>query len=514
MENKTNTLFSHHQGSSLSTRTAKNLLYSIAGFVWPIFLLLFSIPYFIHKLGAEQYGIWVLLMSTVGMMGVLNFGIGDALVKFISEYNEKNDLCSVNYFVGNSFFIYLIISVIVVFLGLFALPYFVSFLGIKESYKEISSFVLRIAIFGFVFNMLLINALAIFRAIQRYDISSKVTMITNTIKTLSMITILYLGFGLKGMVIANVGGIIVGLLLTLILLTRVAPEINLRLSFNIEVMKKIFGFSFYSFLMGISNIIKANVGNILVGRYLGAEYVPYLSVPRQVSVKILEAVSSLATVFFPVFSSLNGANELDKIKSIFNDASKFIGILGLVIGATMFAFSYSFLKIWINPEFAAIANLPFRILIIGFTFASAAAVAYFYLLGSGHIKVAATVQALSMLLTLGLGLILTPVHGIIGISISYTVANLILTIYIYYSAKNIWFRNWFAQVLRIYICSTASSVLAAILITWFVQMKINTFLNLFLYAALFAMILIILNMSLDRHFLLNYLKIRSSLKSL
>lgn len=499
MENNTNTFSPHHRGSSLPKRIAENSFFSLASFVWPIFLLIISIPYFIHKLGAEQYGIWVLLISTVGMMGVLNLGIGDALVKFVSEYYAQKDLRAVNYFVGNSFLIYSMISTVVVFLGFFALPHCVVFLGVKQPYVETAVFILRIAIFGFVINMLTMNALAIFKAIQRYDISSKVTMLTNTIKTVAMITLLYLGFGLKGMVIANVGGITLGLILTVFLLKRYVPEVSLRVSFNIEVMRKIFGFSCYSFLMGLSNIIKANVGNILVGRFLGPEYVPYLSVTRQVSVKILEGVSSVATVLFPLFSSLNGVSQIVQIKSLFVHASKFITILGFTIGTTMFIFSNAILTIWISEEFAAAANLPFRLLTIGFTFASTAAIAYYFLMGTGHIKVVATVQTLSMLLTLALGLLLVPIYGVVGVSIAYTVANIIPNMYVYYAAKTLWFRDWPTQILRIYLRVTASSVLATTLVVWILPVEIDTFVYLFLYASLFAVLLIILNMSMDKH---------------
>lgn len=506
-------LFSpHHQSSGLARRTAKNSFYSLAGFLWPIFLLFFRIPYFIHKLGTEQYGIWVLLISTVGMMGFLNLGIGNTLVKFISEYHAKKDLYTVNNIVGNSFFIYSMISIAVVSVGFFVLPHFIGFIGIKEPYREVGGFVLRIAVFGFVINLLMMNALAIFQALQRYDVSSKVTMATNTIQTLAMITMLHLGLGLEGMVIAYVGGMTAGLMLTLILLKRFAPEISLRPSFNIETMRKIFGFSFYSFLMGVSGTIKANVGNILVGRFLGAEFVPYLSVPLQVSRQILGAIRSLTMVLFPVFSSLKEANEIEKIKKIFIDASKLVATLGFTIGATMFIFSQSILSIWISPEFAAIANLPFRILIVSFMFALTATIPYFFLMGSGHIKVTAAVQGLSMLLTLGLGIILVPIHGIVGISISYAIATMVLTIYVYYAAKILWLRNWSTQILRIYMRAIISLVLATILFFRLATVEVNTFLYLLLYVVLFAVTLLIFNIVLDKDLFWKCLKINRSLK--
>jgi O-antigen/teichoic acid export membrane protein len=493
-----------YQSSKIAGRTIKNSLYSVASFIWPLLLLLFSVPYFIHKLGTEQYGLWVLIMSTIGTMGVLNLGISDALIKFVSEYHAKKDFVTLNRIIGNTFLIYSLISVVVILVGLFILPHFIGFIGIKESHRKLAVFVLRIAIFGFVINLFMTNALSILKAFQRYDIPSKIEMVTNTIKIIGMMALLYLGFSLKEMAFAYVTSMAVGLMLILAFLKRNMPEISLMPSFNSGTIKMIFGFSIYSFLMGISGIIKYNVGNILVGRFLGVGYVPYFSVPLQVSTQILGAMRSLTTVSFPLFSSLRGVNKADTVKNIFVDASKLITALGFGIGGTIFLFSHNILSIWINPEFAAIANNPFKIMIIGFIFALTASVPYFFLMGSGYIKITASIQGLSMFLVLVLGPILVSMYGIVGISVSYTIATMILAIYVYYATRILWPKYWLNQIIKIYIRATISLFLVSTLFLCIGTVEAKTFLHLLLYASLFALILLVVNILLDKGFYWKY----------
>src|SRR5574341_1570717 len=180
----------------LPTKTIKNSIYSFLGFVWPLILFFFSIPYFIHKLGMEGYGIWVLIISIIGTLGILNFGIGDALIKYVSEYHSKADTKTVNKVVGNSFLIYSFISAIILVVGIFGFQFFLSFFNIKENYKELVGFVFRVATLGFVINLFTYNALSILKGLQRYDISSKITIFSDSVKILGMVLMLYLGFGL------------------------------------------------------------------------------------------------------------------------------------------------------------------------------------------------------------------------------------------------------------------------------------------------------------------------------
>jgi hypothetical protein len=121
------------------------------------------------------------------------------------------------------------------------------------------------------------------------------------------------------------------------------------------------------------------------------------------------------------------------------------------------------------------------------------------------------VQGLSMLSTLGLGIILAPIHGIIGISISYAIATMILTVYVYYAVRIIWLRNWLTQILKIYARGVLSFFLATILFIQLVTVEVNTFLHLFLYVALLAAILLAFNIVLDKNFFWKYLRITSRL---
>ena len=65
--------------------TAANTFMKISHYV--IAFLMF--PFIIRHVGVEDYGIYLLVGAFVGYFGLLDFGVGSALVKYVAEYNAK-----------------------------------------------------------------------------------------------------------------------------------------------------------------------------------------------------------------------------------------------------------------------------------------------------------------------------------------------------------------------------------------------------------------------------------------
>ena len=58
------------------------------------------LPVILHSLGQEQYGLWLLITSMTGYLGLMNLGIPMASVHFIAKYDAQKvytyfgELCS------------------------------------------------------------------------------------------------------------------------------------------------------------------------------------------------------------------------------------------------------------------------------------------------------------------------------------------------------------------------------------------------------------------------------------
>jgi O-antigen/teichoic acid export membrane protein len=64
---------------------------SYARFVVAIGAVVFVTPVIIERVGLEAYGIWALVLATVGLLGLMDFGLATSAVKFIAERTGDAD---------------------------------------------------------------------------------------------------------------------------------------------------------------------------------------------------------------------------------------------------------------------------------------------------------------------------------------------------------------------------------------------------------------------------------------
>ena len=82
---------SNVQTMSSAVRVAGNSLWSILGWFGALLLGFIASPILIRLLGRDEYGLMALLNTILMPMGLLDFGIGEATVKYVSESVGKKD---------------------------------------------------------------------------------------------------------------------------------------------------------------------------------------------------------------------------------------------------------------------------------------------------------------------------------------------------------------------------------------------------------------------------------------
>lgn len=70
---------------------ARNSLYNIITQVLVSVAAVVSIPTVVHGIGEEQFGLLTMIWLVVGYFSVLDFGVGQASIKFLSEQFARGD---------------------------------------------------------------------------------------------------------------------------------------------------------------------------------------------------------------------------------------------------------------------------------------------------------------------------------------------------------------------------------------------------------------------------------------
>src|SRR5574340_1605995 len=75
-------------GRTLARNTALNL----AGRVAPLVVAIVTVPYVIHHLGPDRYGLLSLAWIVVGYFALFDLGIGPATTKFVAELLGRGEI--------------------------------------------------------------------------------------------------------------------------------------------------------------------------------------------------------------------------------------------------------------------------------------------------------------------------------------------------------------------------------------------------------------------------------------
>src|ERR1700722_11768734 len=91
---------------------AGNAFYGIAEYIALPAAMMLAAPYFVHHLGIQQFGVWMLVSAIVGSMGTLSTGFGAATVKYVSSSRGQKDPVGVERVVRTTLTINLLLGAI------------------------------------------------------------------------------------------------------------------------------------------------------------------------------------------------------------------------------------------------------------------------------------------------------------------------------------------------------------------------------------------------------------------
>src|SRR5713226_5656046 len=91
---------------STPRRMLLNTLSNYAGKVYTLGVWFFLTPFIVHQLGPNDYGLWVLIGSVAAYGALLEFGIANAITKYVAEYLARNQPAEAGRLVATALWLY------------------------------------------------------------------------------------------------------------------------------------------------------------------------------------------------------------------------------------------------------------------------------------------------------------------------------------------------------------------------------------------------------------------------
>src|SRR5688500_489171 len=176
----------------------RNSIWTFLEFALYPLLMIIATPVFINRLGIEMYGLWMLINTITLAINALNIGVGDTNIRLISKYRAEDNHAMIHKVFHYNFSLSIFLFFAAVALGLL----FYTFVFISVFYKgddlAFASLVLLLAYSATVIKFVEIAVVSVFKAFERFDISSRLVLLSKNSVMAVNILLIYLGYGLVG----------------------------------------------------------------------------------------------------------------------------------------------------------------------------------------------------------------------------------------------------------------------------------------------------------------------------
>lgn len=416
-----------NEEKATSTKIVKNTVWMYTGFAFNTLIALLITPYIIRNLGVDAYGVFAIVSVVIGYISLIEFGIGNSLIKFIAEYNVKKDYIQINKIISTAFVLYLVLGAIGCGFILVLTDFFVnSLFHIPANLNDITKFVFIITAITFFYSFVFGVFSNIITGLQRFDIKNKIQIIMRVISAAASILVLWLGYGLSEFVIVTALFGVIGITINIIIAKRLMPEICLIPKyFDIRLIKIIASFSFAIFISNMIGTVMFNIDKLLIGIFLPIEQVTIYTIGATLSLMVFSLSAQIAPSILPAASELDAKNNKNAIKELILRGTKFSVMLSTPLVIILFTLAHPIVKFWMGSDFEMSAYI-LQILALGFFVNTFTHVLTPTLVGTGNVKIYAYYAIISIIMNISLSIILLLKIGVLGAALGTSITMIIL----------------------------------------------------------------------------------------
>lgn len=260
-------------------------------------------PIMIRILGQSEYGLFSLSNSLIGYLGVLDFGIGNAIVRYSAQYRALGNKDKEANLYGMFITIYSFLSFLVIIAGSFLVGNVQLFFSGSLSLQELNR--IKIMLVLMIFNLAISFPFGIFSSVilahEHFIFPKIIAIIRQLINPLVMLPLLLMGYGSIGL---TIGTTILNIIFIIINVYYCFMKLNVKIKFKFkqfdsELLIEIIGYSFYIFLNMVVDKIYWATDQIILGSVAGTATVAIYSVASTINNYYMNFSTAITSVFLP-----------------------------------------------------------------------------------------------------------------------------------------------------------------------------------------------------------------------
>ena len=314
---------------------------------------IFFTPYLINTLGNHEYGVFSIVGGLMGMLGLLNFGLGGTLVRFIAKYRGENDKKGVENLLALSLMLSAAMAVITLIVGLMvAYNLVLLFPNLATEDIELVKVMFIILAVSTAVSLPSIVFYSIQVAYELFIFSKILDIIKTLVRVVTIVVLLDQGHRAIAVVAVDAAVVLITFILNAL---YVYKKMNVSIKIhNIDPLLLISIFK-YSFWFAVGMLVAQltwNSGQLILARTSSTTDVAIFSVAVALSGYFISIAMAISNIYSPRASFMEGAGAKDDDFShlLIKIGRSQLFIVGLFL-VGFIAIGKSFIYLWLGNDY-------------------------------------------------------------------------------------------------------------------------------------------------------------------
>lgn len=400
-----------------------------ARFVVATVITLVMTPVYIQQLGNYDYGIWEILGSVVGYLGLIDLGLRPTISRFAAYFSRRDDggdqislfATSVGLMAGVG---------IIISLSLLAWSLtFPNILAPGEGSSGRYAFVIQLFALHVLGSFPYYALESIFEGRLWYPTKNNIA-ITHQVLSASFLYFYLPHYDPLVLMIATNLVSTLSKLVVLLGLLHFPRYGGYRLKpsrFDLALVVRMIRFGSKSMAQGIAGKISKRADSVLIGVFLGPQNIVFFNLAHMLIQRVGSLTQIISHAFMPAFSTMHAANDQAGMERYFFAGTKYVYALQAGASLGLIVVGDAFISLWVGPEYGEAAAPLIWILALGMLLAGSLPLHNRLLTAlDRHGRLAALYSGRAVL-NVGLTLILIRPYGLLGVALATLGAQLVFT---------------------------------------------------------------------------------------
>ena len=411
-------------------RTLRNVISNWGTYLFTLVVNFFLAPYVVHHLGDSVYGVWTLIVSLTGYLGLLDFGVRGAVTRYVAKFHTESKSDSVGRVASSALVIFSVAGFLALAISLLLAFFALDAFHIPPAYRTTAQIVLILG--GASVAVSLVSGVfgGIIVGLQRFDLLNGIEILITGLRALAIVIALWGGKGLVALACIQLVFTAARGLANAGLTFRLYPGLRIRLAAtDRDHLRMIFSFSVYAFLIHISVNVIYYTDSVVIGAFLPVSMITFFAIGGNLIEYMRGLLSGISQTMSPLASTLEARQDLGGLRDALLTSSRFATMVALPIALTFMLRGGTFIGLWMGPQYATLSGQILAILALMMLFSAAVTPAGSIMLGISKHKPIVPVRIAEALCNLVLSVIWVRTMGVLGVAWGTTIPSLAFSIF-------------------------------------------------------------------------------------